>query len=87
MGEMPERARRVYEPWLEGGVLCVENEVSGVYVVSRVRRRRAGALLLCMGNNLSEELEPFSEEDYRRGVDAMARVALEAVRIMEEEGL
>ncbi len=87
VGEMPERARRVYEPWLEGGVLCVENEVSGVYVVSRVRRRRAGALLLCMGNNLSEELEPFSEEDYRRGVDAMARVALEAVRIMEEEGL
>lgn len=85
IGEMPERARRVYEPWLEGGVLCVENEVSGIYVVSRVRRKRAGAIILCMGNNLVEELEPFTDEDYRRGVDRMVGSAIEAVKILEEE--
>ena len=88
VGEMPERARRVYDPWLEGGVLCVENEVSGIYVVSRVRRKRAGAILLCMGNNLVEELEPFSDEDYRRGVERMVRAVIEAVKILEAgEGL
>ena len=84
VGEMPEYARKVYEPWLVGGVLCVENEVSGIYVVSRIRRKKAGAILLCMGNNLSEELEEFTEDDYRRGVDMMTRAAIEAVKILEE---
>ena len=85
IGWMPEYARSVYDPWLRGGVLCVENEVSGIYVVSRIRRKRAGAILLCMGNNLVEELEELDEEGYRRGIDKAIRAAIEAVKILEKE--
>ncbi|MEZ0344958.1 MAG: nucleoside phosphorylase [Infirmifilum sp.] len=83
IGEMPAHARRVYEPWLEGGVLCVENEVSGIYVVSRIRRKRAGAILLCMGNNLVEKPETFTIGDYLSGVENMVRVVLGAIELLE----
>ncbi|MGB9709456.1 MAG: nucleoside phosphorylase [Infirmifilum sp.] len=84
VGEMPPQARRVYEPWLEGGVLCVENEVSGIYVVSRIRRKKAGAVLLCMGNNLVETPEQFTDTDYLSGVERMTRLVLGAIELLEE---
>ena len=84
IGEMPPSKRSVYDLWLEGGVLCVENEVSGIYIVSRVRRKRAGAILLCMGNNLVAEPEAFSQEDYMKGVEKMVKIVLNAVKLMEE---
>lgn len=87
VGEMPPHSRRVYEPWLEGGVLCVENEVSGIYVVSRIRRKRAGAILLCMGNNLVEKPEEFTDKDYLAGVEKMVRIVLGAVEILEKGSL
>ncbi len=85
VGYMPEYARNVYDPWLRGGVLAVENEVSGIYVVARVRRKRAGAIVLCMGNNLVPELEEISEEEARSRMEEMILSAIEAVKILERE--
>jgi uridine phosphorylase len=49
-----------------------------------VRRKRAGAILLCMGNNLVTEPEAFSQEDYMKGVEKMVKIVLNAVKLMEE---
>jgi len=80
---MPEYARGVYEPLLRGGVLCVENEAAGIFTVATIRRKKAGAILLSMGNNLREEEEELDENSKRKHMEKMILTAIEAVKILE----
>jgi len=82
---MPEYAKSVYDPLLRGGVLCVENEASGIFTVAKVRRKRAGAILLCMGNNLEEEHEELDDKTKREYMEKMILTAIEAVKMLEKE--
>jgi uridine phosphorylase len=80
---MPD-ADEVYKPWLKGGVLCVENECSGLFVVSRIRRVKAGAVLAVAGNNLSPERRE-DEELLKETIIKAIKTAINAVKILEKE--
>jgi uridine phosphorylase len=82
-GWMPD-ADEVYKPWLKGGVLCVENECSGLFVVSRIRRVKAGAVLAVAGNNLSPERRE-DEELLKETIIKAIKTAINAVKILEKE--
>jgi len=82
-GWMPD-ADEVYKPWLKGGVLCVENECSGLFVVSRLRRVKAGAVLAVVGNNLSPERRE-DEELLKETIIKAIKTAINAVKILEKE--
>lgn len=76
--------REVVAPWLKGGVLCVENEASGIFVVSRLRRKKAGTILVTGGNNLVST--PEDEDLIKRSLDKVIRAAIEAVKLLQEKG-
>jgi uridine phosphorylase len=75
--------REVVAPWLKGGVLCVENEASGIFVVSRLRRKRAGVILVTGGNNLV--MTPEREDLVKETLDKAIRAAIESVKILEKK--
>ena len=79
----------IVKPWLTAGVMSVENEAAGIFIVSSVRRKRAGCILACAGNILSRKEEDFSEEVLDKLVDDEIRIAIEGVKILdawEKEG-
>lgn len=87
--EDPEFARR----WGGLGVLSVEMECSGIFTVARLRGLRAGAILAVDGNLVKGakkgEFEPGEEAGelhpkVRKAIDDEIRIALEAIRLLQE---
>lgn len=66
-----------------GHIVAAEQECATVFVVSHVRRARAGAVLAIDSNILREKLPPEEvERRFRAGEGAAIEVALRAVRLL-----
>ena len=74
--------RRRIGPWVDAGVLAVENESSTLFVVSSLRRVAAGTILVCAGN-LVNKVE-YAASMLADRIKAMIRVACEAAVILEQ---
>ena len=70
-----------WKAWIAGGVLCSEMEAAAIFVVSSVLRKRAGGIMLVVGN---QELPPLPPEEHARqmDLDPLIRTAIEAVKIL-----
>lgn len=74
----------IIKPWLKGGALSVENEASGIFIVSSLRKKRAGCILVVADNILLEE--KFTTGRYlEKPLDDAIRIAIESVKIMEAQ--
>jgi uridine phosphorylase len=73
-----------WKAWIGGGVLCSEMEAAAIFVVSSVLKKRAGGIMLVVGN---DELGPLPPEEHarRRDLSPLIRTAIEAVRILIEK--
>jgi len=67
--------------WSRAGILCNEMESSTLFVVSRIRRVRAGTLNLCVDEMGAGEIHHV-DPSY---MDRMFRVAVDAVRRLIEQ--
>jgi uridine phosphorylase len=70
-----------WKAWTTGGVLCSEMEAAAIFVVSSVLKKRAGGIMLVVGD---EELRPLPPEEHARQRDLgpLIRTAIEAVKIL-----
>jgi uridine phosphorylase len=64
-----------WQAWIRAGVLCSEMEAAAIYVVARVLRARAGAILLVAGN---QELPGAQREEAR--LETLVDAAVEGLR-------
>ena len=73
-GELKEK----WQAWIACGALASEMETAALYIVSSVRRVRAGSVLLVIANQTRREmgLEDIQEHD----TEAAIKVAVEAIR-------
>ena len=70
-GELAAR----WSAWIRAGVLCSEMEAAAIFVVARVLRARAGAIMLVAGN---QELEGVRRED--ASLETLLDAAVEGLR-------
>jgi len=70
-----------WKAWIAGGVLCSEMEAAAIFVVSSVLEKRAGGIMLVVGN---QELPPLPPEEHARRMDLgpLIRTAIAAVEIL-----
>jgi uridine phosphorylase len=70
-----------WKAWITGGVLCSEMEAAAIFVVSSVLKKRAGGIMLVVGD---EELRPLPPEEHARQRDLgpLVQTAIEAVKIL-----
>ncbi|HEY5034597.1 MAG TPA: uridine phosphorylase, partial [Candidatus Dormibacteraeota bacterium] len=66
--------------WSRAGILCNEMESSTLFVVSRIRRVRAGTLNLCVDEMNAGEIHHV-DASY---MDRMFKVAVDAIRLLIE---
>jgi len=72
------------EPWIDMGVLCLENESSALFVISSISGLRAGTVLAA--SNPIWEAQPSSEE-WAANIRKMVQAGIEAARLLHERGL
>lgn len=72
------------DAWYAAGVLCSEMEAATVLTVSRIRRRRAGCVVLINSNRRLPPLDP-EELASRRDLDPLIRTAVDALKILIEQ--
>ncbi|MCL4458299.1 MAG: nucleoside phosphorylase [Chloroflexi bacterium] len=71
----------------QAGVLAGEMECSAVFVVATLRRWRAGAIVAIDGNVIRRERKtPATEPLFRQAEEREIQIAIEAVKILAEEG-
>ncbi len=70
-----------WKAWVAGGVLCSEMEAAAIFVVSSVLKKRAGGIMLVVGN---DELLPLPPDEHarRRDLGPLIQTAIEAVKIL-----
>jgi len=70
-----------WKAWIAGGVLCSEMEAAAIFVVSSVLKKRAGGIMLVVGN---QELPPLPPEEHARRTDLgpLIRTAIEAMKTL-----
>jgi uridine phosphorylase len=70
-----------WKAWIAGGVLCSEMEAAGIFVVSSILKKRAGGIMLVVGN---DELLPLPPEEHarRRDLGPLIQTAIEAIKIL-----
>jgi uridine phosphorylase len=70
-----------WKAWIAGGVLCSEMEAAAIFVVSSVLKKRAGGIMLVVGN---QDLPPLPPEEHarRRDLGPLIRTAIEAVKTL-----
>jgi uridine phosphorylase len=72
------------EMWSRAGVLCNDMETSTLFVVSRLRKLRAGTINLCVDELGAGEIHHL-DPSY---MDRMLKVAVDAMRrLIERDGL
>jgi len=75
-----EKARESLKVWERAGVLATEMECSGIFIISSLRRARAGAILAVVGSTI--EGRPIVNE--KVGVNEAIAVAIEAIKILSK---
>ena len=70
-----------WKAWIAGGVLCSEMEAAAIFVVSSVLGKRAGGIMLVVGN---QALPPLPPEEYAKRTDLgpLIRTAIEGVETL-----
>lgn len=72
-------------PWVEAGVLAIENESATLFVVGSLRKVKVGTILVIAGNLLRGEEAEFFQ--IKESLDRAIRISLEALtQISREEG-
>jgi uridine phosphorylase len=70
-----------WKAWIAGGVLCSEMEAAAIFVVSSVLKKRAGGIVLVVGNDELLPLPPAAQAK-QRDLDPLIRTAIEAIKIL-----
>ena len=73
------RTRAMWDAWYKGNVLATSMESAALFIVSSIRRVRAGEVLAIIG--LTYKDEPIAK---KVGVEEAIAVAIEAVKILEK---
>ena len=72
------------QPWVDLGVLAVENEAATMFVVASMQGVRAGAILLSSDPIFGEDEDDPRLEEHKRD---LVRVSIETAKILHEKGL
>jgi uridine phosphorylase len=76
--------RKRLQPWVDMGVLALENESSAIFVISGMQGVRAGTILASGYSILEEHEEKIHEEE---NIRKMVSAAIEAAKLLHERGL
>jgi uridine phosphorylase len=72
------------QPWIDMGVLALENESSAIFVIAGMQGIRAGTILTC-GNPI---YTPHADDcDWDSNIVKMVKAGIEAAKLLEERGL
>jgi uridine phosphorylase len=76
----PRQLREELDMWSRAGVLSNDMESSTLFVVSRIRKLRAGTINLCVDELGAGEIHHLDP----KYMDRMLRVAVDAVKLLIE---
>ena len=76
--------RRRLQPWVDMGVLALDNESSALFVISSMHNIRAGTILSSGYSILEKHEERIHQED---NIRKMVQAAIEAAKLLSERGL
>lgn len=72
------------QPWIDMGILALENESSAIFVISGMQGIRAGTILTC-GNPI---YTPNADDcDWDSNIVKMVKAGIEAAKLLAERGL
>ena len=69
-----------WKAWKAGGAICSEMESSTIFVLSSIYRRRAGGIMLIMGNQEADD--PAVRKNYTEDLHDLLETATEALKIL-----
>ena len=76
-----------WRAWKQGGAICSEMEVSTIFILGSIYRKRTGGVMLISGNQESAEPPHQSEEDALAGLVRTAVSALKILIAKDKEGV
>jgi uridine phosphorylase len=76
--------RKRVQPWVDMGVLALENESSSLFVISSMHNIRAGTILASGYSIMEDHDERIHELENTR---KMVQAAIEAAKLLSERGL
>ena len=68
-----------WKAWKQGGAICSEMEVSTIFILGSIYRKRTGGIMLISGNQESAEPPHQSESE---AMDALIHTAVSALKIL-----
>jgi uridine phosphorylase len=68
-----------WKAWQQGGAICSEMEVSTIFILGSIYRKRTGGIMLISGNQESHEPPHQSESD---SLNVLIRTAIAALKIL-----
>jgi uridine phosphorylase len=79
---MPVASRLLdrWKAWTMGGAICSEMESAVLYILSSIYRKRAGGIMLIMGNQEADD--PSVRKNYVEKLDDLINTAIESVKIL-----
>jgi len=79
---MPVASRLLdrWKAWKMGGAICSEMESATIFVLSSIYRKRAGGVMLIMGNQEADD--PAVRKGYMENLDDLLATAIESVKIL-----
>ncbi|HEY3345077.1 MAG TPA: hypothetical protein VGJ97_09135, partial [Anaerolineaceae bacterium] len=88
MQRMPVAARlqERWQAWKAGGAVASEMESSALFILASIHRKRAGAVMLLVGNP-AEDMDTSDVQAFNQMVeeDRQIRVAVEALKLLIEQ--
>ncbi|HEY3344998.1 MAG TPA: hypothetical protein VGJ97_08725, partial [Anaerolineaceae bacterium] len=80
------RLQERWQAWKAGGAVASEMESSALFILASIHRKRAGAVMLLVGNP-AEDMDTSDVQAFNQMVeeDRQIRVAVEAVKILIEQ--
>ncbi len=86
--EMPvaDRLKNRWKAWVDGGAVCSEMEASAIFVISSIRRKRAGGAMLMMKIPEKIPTNPLEIIKLTKGFDEdrVIKVAVEGLKVLIE---
>jgi len=75
-----------WKAWLDGGAICSEMEASTIFIISSIRKKKAGGVMLMAGYDSPEKTSPEEIKNWNTlfDVDRAIRVAIEGVKVLIE---
>lgn len=75
-----------WKAWLDGCAICSEMEASTIFIISSIRKKKAGGVMLMAGYDSPEKTSPEEIKNWNTlfDVDRAIRVAIEGVKVLIE---